>query len=564
MATVSLPQEKSYIYIIALIWIVIIIFVLFSVLTIFRNKNIYFNTPHTKSKAQAQLLGENTSSVLYSVDLTLLSILLRIKLQAIQDKPVPETMVESIKTQSMFLPQIRNIILFNAEKKIIYSLRAYEVFELTSFEEHKDAWLDFYITTAMTNRNKKLIVLSRRVEDMNGEFAGVLAATIDPVFFYNRYANYLNIDVDAVALSDARRNVLTSWYNNSDMQSLYTDNDSSHFLSGRPGAALEGGGLKTHEDIESIISIYQLPDFPFQLTVLHNKDRVLQEWYQKTRQDIAIITATVLIGIITMVLASAQRKKRRKAERLLLDYQNHLEDMIEKRTLNLKRANNDLLLEIDVRSRTEVRLKESEHRYRQIYSSISDCLFIADVKGFISDANPAACNTYGYSREDLTGRHLTELIHKDYHSNFEQFVADLSSKGSYYGETIDIRKDGTFLNTEVKGTLFILKGERHLLAIIRDVTERKQSELQREKLISELQKALDEIKTLKGIVPICSTCKKIRDDKGFWNSLESYIQKHSDASFSHGICPECSDKLYGDQDWYIQMKKEKEGKSISR
>jgi len=69
--------------------------------------------------------------------------------------------------------------------------------------------------------------------------------------------------------------------------------------------------------------------------------------------------------------------------------------------------------------------------------------------------------------------------------------------------------------------------------------------------------AQDEIKTLKGIVPICSACKKIRDDKGYWNVLELYIQKHSDASFSHGICPDCVDKLYGEEDWYIEMEKDK-------
>lgn len=70
--------------------------------------------------------------------------------------------------------------------------------------------------------------------------------------------------------------------------------------------------------------------------------------------------------------------------------------------------------------------------------------------------------------------------------------------------------------------------------------------------------ALNEIKTLQGILPICSHCKKIRDDKGCWNNLESYIQKHSEASFTHGMCPKCLDQLYGDQDWYIQMKKERE------
>ncbi len=60
----------------------------------------------------------------------------------------------------------------------------------------------------------------------------------------------------------------------------------------------------------------------------------------------------------------------------------------------------------------------------------------------------------------------------------------------------------------------------------------------------ELNKALSEIKQLKGIIPICSACKKIRDDKGFWQQVESYVRDHSQAEFSHGICPECVVKLY--------------------
>jgi HAMP domain-containing protein len=64
--------------------------------------------------------------------------------------------------------------------------------------------------------------------------------------------------------------------------------------------------------------------------------------------------------------------------------------------------------------------------------------------------------------------------------------------------------------------------------------------------IVELEKAFDEIKTLRGIIPICSSCKKIRDDKGYWNQIETYIRKHSDADFSHSICPACAKKLYPD------------------
>ena len=62
----------------------------------------------------------------------------------------------------------------------------------------------------------------------------------------------------------------------------------------------------------------------------------------------------------------------------------------------------------------------------------------------------------------------------------------------------------------------------------------------------ELKKSMEEITTLQGIVPICAKCKKIRDDKGYWNHIESYIEQHSEASFSHSLCPECMEKLYPD------------------
>jgi len=77
-----------------------------------------------------------------------------------------------------------------------------------------------------------------------------------------------------------------------------------------------------------------------------------------------------------------------------------------------------------------------------------------------------------------------------------------------------------------------------------------------ETTVERLTRAQEEIKTLQGIIPICSHCKNIRDDKGYWDQMESYIQKHSKASFSHSICPDCSDKIYGKEGWYIKLKKE--------
>jgi PAS domain S-box-containing protein len=85
-----------------------------------------------------------------------------------------------------------------------------------------------------------------------------------------------------------------------------------------------------------------------------------------------------------------------------------------------------------------------------------------------------------------------------------------------------------------------------LTLFLTDITERRLAALEKERLITELQHALAEVKTLSGMLPICANCKKIRDDKGYWNQLESYLSVHTDALFSHSICPECMQKLYPD------------------
>ncbi|MEW6366910.1 MAG: hypothetical protein AB1714_19965 [Acidobacteriota bacterium] len=83
-----------------------------------------------------------------------------------------------------------------------------------------------------------------------------------------------------------------------------------------------------------------------------------------------------------------------------------------------------------------------------------------------------------------------------------------------------------------------------------EIERRKVAEGERDRVIQELQAAIAEVKTLRGLVPICSSCKSIRDDKGYWNRLEKYVQEHSHATFTHGICPECAKRLYPDLNLY--------------
>ena len=96
---------------------------------------------------------------------------------------------------------------------------------------------------------------------------------------------------------------------------------------------------------------------------------------------------------------------------------------------------------------------------------------------------------------------------------------------------------------------YLVKGQADGLILYRTIRyaiERKQDEAEREHLIRELKGALAQVKTLSGLLPICSGCKKIRDDQGYWNRIETFISEHSDAQFSHGICPECTKKYFPD------------------
>ncbi len=94
----------------------------------------------------------------------------------------------------------------------------------------------------------------------------------------------------------------------------------------------------------------------------------------------------------------------------------------------------------------------------------------------------------------------------------------------------------------------VRKERRQKAGLIDYIAALKQAEEERERLIRELQGALANIKTLKGLLPICFSCKQIRDDKGYWNQIETYIRDHTEAEFTHGICPACATKLYPDYD----------------
>jgi len=211
-------------------------------------------------------------------------------------------------------------------------------------------------------------------------------------------------------------------------------------------------------------------------------------------------------------------------------------------------------LQVEKLRKTQVDLKTSKEWYQNIHESTSDSLFVADMRGKIVDVNPADCSTYGYTKKELVGKHVADIIHPDDHPVFEHFIEELRDNGSFSGDTIDICKDGTTIHTEMKGSLLNFNGHEHMVAIMHDITQRKKDLAEKESLIAELEQALNKVKKLSGLIPICAKCNKIRDDKGYWNRGEEYLEKNSEAKFSHGLCEVCEEELYGDKEWYKKVK----------
>jgi PAS domain S-box-containing protein len=196
------------------------------------------------------------------------------------------------------------------------------------------------------------------------------------------------------------------------------------------------------------------------------------------------------------------------------------------------------------RKQMEEELKESQERYSILFNNHHTVMLLIDPEtGSLVDANPAACSYYGYSLSELKSKKITDInILTPEEVFLEMNAAKAEQRNLFYFQ--HRLADSEIRPVEVYSGPIIIKGKKILYSIIHDISQRKKAEAEKERLIQELQEALSKIKTLSGFLPICSSCKKIRDDQGYWQQIESYIRDHSEAEFSHGICPDCAKKLY--------------------
>ncbi len=206
--------------------------------------------------------------------------------------------------------------------------------------------------------------------------------------------------------------------------------------------------------------------------------------------------------------------------------------------------------DITDRKLAEELLRQSEARYRRITEGITDYLYtvrIENGRAVETTHSPACAAVTGYTAEEFAADPylwISMVAPEDRELIQSRVEHILEGKDIPPIEHRILRKDGKLrwvsdniiLYRDQAGTLVSYDG------VVKDITERKLAEEEREKLVNELKDAAAKIKTLNGMLPICSYCKKIRDDKGYWERVETYISKHTDTVFSHGMCPECAKK----------------------
>ena len=192
-----------------------------------------------------------------------------------------------------------------------------------------------------------------------------------------------------------------------------------------------------------------------------------------------------------------------------------------------------------------------EENAQDIVETVREPLLILNSELRIICANRSFYRFFKVSAEDSEGQFLYDLGNKQWdipelRELLERILPEKDNVEDYEVEHNFQTIGRKIMLLNARQIYTKIHASKLILLAIEDVTDRIEAERQKEELIDDLRKAFDEIKTLRGIIPICASCKKIRDDKGYWNQVEVYVRDHTEAEFSHGFCPACAKKLYPD------------------
>jgi PAS domain S-box-containing protein len=193
------------------------------------------------------------------------------------------------------------------------------------------------------------------------------------------------------------------------------------------------------------------------------------------------------------------------------------------------------------------RAEKARSHLAAIVASSEDAIISTTLDGSILSWNAGAEKTFGYTSDEMKDSEISRLAPIQLRSESGDLMHKIVCGQKVLRHfTQRLRKDGALIHISLTMSP-ILDSEKNIIGvstIARDITDLRKAEAERERLLAELQKALAEIKTLSGLLPICAGCKRIRDDGGYWEQVEIYLKRYSNAQFTHGLCPHCIHELY--------------------
>ena len=224
---------------------------------------------------------------------------------------------------------------------------------------------------------------------------------------------------------------------------------------------------------------------------------------------------------LTIVIGSTGIDKKR-----LFELNDALEEKVHDRTLKLEK---------------EKRLSDS------LISSLPGIMYVFDEFGHFIKWNQNFQKVSGYSRNEILEMNPLDFISLEDKHRVKKTIEEVFTTGKSSVEAGLSTNSGQIIPFLFTGFKYIQENISYCIGVGLDISDRVKTENEKENIIKKLKETISEVKVLSGLLPICASCKKIRDDKGYWNQIESYIHKHSEVKFSHGICPDCAKKIYGEQ-----------------
>ena len=203
-----------------------------------------------------------------------------------------------------------------------------------------------------------------------------------------------------------------------------------------------------------------------------------------------------------------------------------------------------IIHDVTERNRIENQITLERQFSESLINSLPGVMYVFDQLGHFKRWNSNFESVTCYTSNQIKKMNFIDFIAPEDQDRVREAIKKVFTEGSADVEASFSTLSGDIIPYLLTGYKFTQHDINYLVGVGLNISDRVIIENKNENLIAKLQQALSQVKLLSGFLPICASCKKIRDDKGYWNQIESYITKHSEVEFSHGICPECAKKLY--------------------